>query len=269
MVPGVDDTRVPRKGCPSGISVWVLGSVDSRGSVRSGVSPRGPVRGISVAPPSLSEARGLPGRLPVSHEFLEVAASRVKGMSLGVVAGRRCRDVLRDFREVVLFLVLAGYSPNYVRMFFLEKLPSRFRVLSYRGVQTSVMETVKEAREGSLRVRGDFLDLLKKYDAGPWVHDSPDWLREQYGVSLIGCGANAPDVGCSAEPLTVPAEVPAGVGDKVEDLVRIREFLGCWEVYSRTVSGVCFLTSGDLSFGLSRGFVALLALKEKEGGGNA
>ena len=63
--------------------------------------------------------------------------------------------------------------------------------------------------------------------------------------------------------------MPAGLGDTVEDLVRIREFLGCWEVYSRTVPGVCSLRSDDLSFGLSRGFVALLALKEKEGGANA
>lgn len=203
----------------------------------------------------------------MSHEFLEAAKSRVKGMGFRAGRCRRSKDVLGDFREVVLFLVLAGYSPNYVRVFFMELLPKVFPRLSYRGATTSVFEAVRVAREGSLRVTGDFLDLLKKYDAGPWVHDAPEWLREQYGVSRVGVGASAPGSMLPAEPLGLPAFDLATVPSvaTLEELARAREFLLCWEIYARMVRGGCSLTACDLAFGLSRGFVALVERKEKGG----
>jgi hypothetical protein len=266
-------------GISPGLSIWALGQFPKLGETGGfyGEGRRvGPYRGLSKMPPSISMDRegerepGSRGRLSVRHPFLDVAGCWIRPYRKKKRVSPVCWDRLRNFRSVVWFLVLAGYSPSYIQTFFLTEIPNLFPSLSYKGVRTSVEKAYGCAFAGELILDNEFSETLKIFRAGPWATNAPDWLRAQYGVLLTGspAGSGSGDKDGDAEAVKVPAEVPAGVGDTVEDLVRIREFLGCWEVYSLMVPGGCVLKSGDLAFGLAHGFVALLERREKGGVSN-
>ena len=170
-----------------GISIWVLGRCERA----EGESKTGPLPGAACPPYRLEEGSGDSrevGRPRVTHAFLDEARSRLRVHRKKRKPLPLCWDRLRNFRKEVWFLILAGYSPSFIRTFFLAELPNLFPSLSYYGVVTSVEKTVAVARAGDLLLGEDYRDVLEHYRAGPWVHNAPDWLRKQYGVPLVGEG---------------------------------------------------------------------------------
>jgi hypothetical protein len=177
-----------------------------------------------------------------------------------------CWDRLKEFRDVVWYLILAGYSPTFICAFFRKELPNLFPKLSKEGVTSSVRKTQQLARDGQFFLDEELAGILAEFDAGPWAHDAPDWLRLQYGVPLAepksggkdsrkGKGKDSgKDVAGEAAGLMTP-----------EEFGREDAFWAMWSKYKVGCPGALDPTSEEVVLGVNRGISAILARREAAG----
>ncbi|MDP3849507.1 MAG: hypothetical protein Q8Q59_03315 [Luteolibacter sp.] len=262
-------------GFPSGLSIWALGQFPKRGESSEYYEDgkkSGPYKGRSQMPPSISMHRegerepGSRGRLAVRHQFLDVARYRIRPYRKKKKVAPVCWDRLRNFRELVWYLVLAGYSPSYIRTFFLTEIPNVFPTLSYWGVRFSVEKAYERAFAGELILDDEFRDALQDFRAGPWAKNAPGWLREQYGVPLEEPKSGGKDSLKGKGKDSGKDVVGESVGEKTpEEIQRGIVFWDSWIKYSSSRSGIPDPTPEEIVLGEAQGISAVLIRRQAAG----
>jgi hypothetical protein len=199
----------------------------------------------------------------VEHDFLEVAQYRLLPLKRKKTPIPMCWDRLKGFRDVVWFLVLAGYSPTFICEYFRKELPNLFPKLSKEGVTSSVRKTQKLARDGKFFLDEEFAGVLADFDAGPWSHDAPDWLRIQYGVPLERPESGSKDSQTrSGEVSRKDVAVEPNERKPTEQFEREFAFTNNWSIYSRIYPNTAALSPEEYAMGIRGGVFAVLAHRE-------
>lgn len=222
-------------------------------------------------PPTLPENSrfrrepGHPGRTPVCHEYLDIARNRLRKFRKNRRPVDLCWNRLRKFPQEVLFLTMAGYSSSYICRVFSEELPNLYKMLSVKGVESSMDWVMKQAREGELRLEVELQEVLSHYGGGPWAEDAEHWMKAAYlgkpakvipevvpvaSVDVVSEVVKGPET-------VVPVPVP-GV-DTRSDLEKTREFAAMWALFREMDPGLSAPTAGEIVRGLSVGAAVVLA----------
>ena len=265
----VEDYRESALGYPLGLTCWVL----------TGVMPECSKSGPRSFPPiSMNGGKGKRkgkgsrgGRPPVEHKILDAAKSRL--LRYRKPEGKASRDhALFPFRKVVWFLLLASYSPHFVRRFLKGVHEDYYRKLSYKGAVSSVGLIHKEAVAGEILLDRGFQEILKEYRAGPWAHDAPDWLRAQYGVPLaepksVGKDSRKGKGKDSGKDVAgSPAVVlGSGSGRSLEDFQKEKELCLTWDLLMSRNPSLGPLTPGEITLGIAEGISSILVRREAAG----
>jgi hypothetical protein len=200
------------------------------------------------------------------HAFLDLIRSRLRRIRRRQKPIEYKSDLLRDFRGDLWFLILAGYPVNSIRWIFSSELPNLFARLSFDGTLTSLNATIAEAELSGIELDEEYLNLLEYYSAGPWAHNAPAWLREQYGVPLAEPKSGGKDSrkGKGKESGKDVAGEPAGVKTS-EEYGREDSFWAMWSKYKAGCPGAADPTSEEVILGVNQGISAILARREGAG----
>jgi len=200
----------------------------------------------------------------VEHDFLDIARDRLLPFKRKKTPLPMCWDRLEEFRDIVWFLILAGYSPTFICEFFRVELPNLFPKLSKEGVTSSVRKTQKLARDDQFLIDDDLADVLQFFEAGPWAHDAPDWLRLQYGVPLAEPKSGGKDSRKGKDSGKDVAGESVGAKSP-EEFGREDAFWAMWSKYKAGCPGAADPTSEEVVLGVNQGISAILARREAAG----